>query len=260
MNKNDLSPETIKPRLHTKLIGRDILYYPSTPSTMDIAKKAASEDAAEGTVIIADHQTAGRGRLDREWLSSPGNSVLVSILLHPDEAALLRLTMIACLAVARSIKKATGLKTAIKWPNDVLIAGKKVSGILCESDVHGKRIEYAVVGIAINVNLDPATMPDISETATSLAKELGREVSRADVLAALLEEFEALYDSLRRGEPVHLEWRRRLETLGKNVTVRCSGQVHEGLAEAVDDEGNLLLREADGNLITITAGDVTLRG
>jgi BirA family biotin operon repressor/biotin-[acetyl-CoA-carboxylase] ligase len=259
MNKNELSPEIIKTRLRTKLIGHDILYYPTISSTMDAARRAASEGAVDGTVIIADYQTAGRGRLDREWLSTPGGSILISIILYPEEALLLRLTMVACLAVARSIEQVTGLKTAIKWPNDVLIGGKKASGILCESEVRDDSVNHAVVGIALNVNLDPAALPEISDTATSLSKELGRAVPRVDVLVALLEEFESLYNALRQNEPIHLEWRKRLETLGKNITVTGSSRVYEGCAESVDEDGNLLLREADGNLLTISAGDVTLK-
>jgi BirA family biotin operon repressor/biotin-[acetyl-CoA-carboxylase] ligase len=172
---------------------------------------------------------------------------------------LLRLTIAACLAVAQSIEKVTGLETTIKWPNDVLIAGKKVSGILIESDAHGDRVNYAIVGIALNVNLDPATIPEISETATSLRQMLGRKVSRREMLIALLGEFETLYNAVRRGEPIDREWRLRLETLGKKVVVRCGDEVQEGVAEGVDEDGNLLLRHSDGSLMTITAGDVTLK-
>jgi BirA family biotin operon repressor/biotin-[acetyl-CoA-carboxylase] ligase len=167
--------------------------------------------------------------------------------------------MVAALAVARSIEKLTGLEPAIKWPNDVLIDGKKVSGVLIESDVQGDTVNYAIVGIALNVNLDPSSIPEISETATSLKQVLGREVSRFHVLESLLGEFEKLYQALRRGEPIDSEWRRRLETLGKKVAVRCGDELKEGYAESVDDEGNLLLRCPDGSMVTIAAGDVTLR-
>jgi BirA family biotin operon repressor/biotin-[acetyl-CoA-carboxylase] ligase len=259
MMENDLSPDILRQELRTKLIGQDILHYPTTPSTMDAAKQAIREGAAEGTVIIADHQTAGRGRLGREWLSPPDSSILLSIVLYPMLEQLPRLTIAACLAVAQSIDKVSGLESSIKWPNDVLIAGKKVSGILIESDAHGDRVNYAIVGIALNVNLDPATIPEISETATSLKQILGRKVSRREVLIALLDEFEALYSALRRGEPIDREWRLRLETLGKNISVRCGDEVQEGIAEGVDEDGNLLLRHSDGSLATIAAGDVTLK-
>jgi BirA family biotin operon repressor/biotin-[acetyl-CoA-carboxylase] ligase len=167
--------------------------------------------------------------------------------------------MAATLAVAQSIEKVTGLKPVIKWPNDVLIGGKKVSGILIESKVQDEAVSYAILGIAVNVNLDPSSNPEISETATSLRQVLKREVSRLEILPALLSEFEELYNALRRGEPIDKLWRHRLETLGREITVKCGSEVWQGYAEAVDDDGNLLLRRPDGSLLTIAAGDVTLR-
>ena len=256
---SELSPEAIRQGLKTKLIGKEIIYYPTTSSTMDAARQAIGQGTAEGTVVIADHQTAGRGRLSREWLSVPGGGILLSIVLYPDMEILPRLTMAACLAVARSIEAVAGLQPAIKWPNDVLLEGRKVSGILSESDVSGEAVGYAVVGIALNVNLDTSTMPEIADTATSLKQVLGRDLSRQQVLISLLQEFENLYLKLRNGESIQREWLQRLETLGKNVTVRCGDEVQDGYAESVDDEGNLIIRRPDGRLITIAAGDVTLR-
>lgn len=207
--------------------------------------------------MIAEHQTAGRGRLGREWLAPPQSSLLLSIILYPKQEVLHRLTMAACLAVARSIESLTGLQAAIKWPNDVLIDQRKVSGVLIESDVSGEIVNYAIVGMAINVNLDTSAIPEIAETATSLKEVLGHEVSRLEILQTLLTEFENLYAALNRGEAIHHEWRKRLETLGQRVTVRCGDQVHEGYAQDVDEEGKLLLKHSDGSLITIAAGDVT---
>lgn len=259
MAVNDIPLTSIVENLRTKFIGQNILYFPVTSSTMDVAKQAIRDGAAEGTVVIADHQTAGRGRLGRSWLSPPDSSILLSIILYPNLEQLPRLTMAAALAVARSIEKVSGLEPVIKWPNDVLIDGKKVSGVLTESDVQGDTVNYAIVGIALNVNLDPSSILEISETATSLKQMLGREIPRIQVLESLLGEFEELYQALRRGEPIDSEWRRRLETLGKEVAVRCGDEVKEGYAESVDDEGNLLLRGPDGSLLTIAAGDVTLK-
>ncbi len=259
MPEMELPSASLRRELRTKFIGRDILYYPTASSTMDMAKQAIREGMGEGTIVITDHQTAGRGRLGREWLSPSGSSILLSIILYPKLELLPRLTMAACLAVAQSIEKVTGLEPTIKWPNDVLIAGKKVSGILIESDVQGETVKYAIVGIALNVNLDPATIPEISETATSLKEVLGREVSRLQMLGSLLGEFEELYSAMRRGEPIDQGWRRRLETVGKKVAVRYGDEVQEGYAEAVDGDGNLLLRRPDGSLVTIAAGDITLK-
>ncbi len=259
METDRLSTESIRGAIDTKLIGRNILYYPTTASTMDVAKQAAKDGAAEGTVIIADRQTAGRGRLKREWLAPTGSSLLLSILLYPEPEILRRLTMVACLAVSRGIEQVTGLKADIKWPNDVLINNRKVSGILSEADISGDSIRYAIVGIAINVNLDTNAIPEIAGTATSLSMELGRKVSRLKVLVALLNEFDSLYAALQRGEPICQQWRQRLETIGRRVTVRCGDEVQQGYAEDVDENGNLLLRHDDGSLSTIAAGDVTLR-
>lgn len=259
MPEVDISSASLRRELRTEFIGQNILYYPVVSSTMDVAKQALRDGAAEGTIVIADRQTAGRGRLGRKWLSPPDSSILLSIILYPKLEQLPRLNMAACLAVAQSIEKVTGLKPGVKWPNDVLIGGKKVSGVLIESDVQRDVVSYAIVGIALNVNLDPSSIPEISETATSLKQVLGREVSRLRMLKSLLGEFEQLYQALRRGEAIDREWRRRLETLGKEVKVKCGETVQEGCAESVDDDGNLLLRCRDGSLVTITAGDVTLR-
>ena len=165
----------------------------------------------------------------------------------------------ASLATSRCIEKATGLTTAIKWPNDVLINGKKVSGILIESALRGQAVDWAVVGIGINVNFDPKSFPEIADIATSLSAELGRKVSQLQVLLNLLDEIEQLYMTLREGRSIHEEWRNRLETLGKQVEVTFGDHVEAGCAESVDDDGSLLLRRSDGTLISIIAGDVSLR-
>ena len=257
--KRDLSPAYLHQELRTKVIGQNILYYPVTSSTMDVAKQAVREGAEEGTIVIADHQTAGRGRFGRKWLEPPDSSILLSIILHPKLEELPRLGMAASLAVMRCIEKVTGLKPVIKWPNDIIIEGKKICGHLIESEIANETVQSAILGIGLNVNLDPSSIPEIAETATSLKEMLKEEVSRAEILRALLGEFEELYDAMRQGEPIDKLWRHHLETLGQQVTVKCGDEVHQGYAESVDEEGNLLLRCPDGSLLTITAGDVTLQ-
>jgi len=258
-SKSDLSVASLRKELRTKIIGQNVLYYPVTSSTMDVAKQVVKEEAAEGTIVIADHQTAGRGRFGRTWWASSNSSILLSVVLHPRLEELRNLNMAATLAVVQSIEKVTDLKPVIKWPNDVLIEGKKVSGILIESEVHGERVSPTVMGIGLNVNLDPSSNPEIVKTATSLREVLGEEVSRLEVLRALLGSFEELYNALRGGESIAKLWRRQLETLGKQVSVKCGEQVWQGRAESVDDEGNLLLRCTDGRLLTVVAGEVTLQ-
>ena len=260
MSEEQLSVESIRDALNTKYIGRPTLYYPSVSSTMDVARQSIAKGAAEGTVILADEQTSGRGRLGREWVSPPDSSLMLSIILYPKLAQIQRLTMVACIAIARCIEDVAYLETSIKWPNDVLINGKKVSGVLIESDVAGDKVNYAIVGMALNVNLEVDIFPEIAAIATSLKREIGLHFSRLDMAASLLGEFEDVYNALRKGEPIQQEWKRRLKTLGQKVTVRCGDVVRKGVAEDVDDDGNLLLRLPNKKLEVISAGDVTLKG
>ncbi len=256
MPESDIAPSSILGRLTTEFIGRNLLYYPTIPSTMERAKKAAKESAPEGTVVIAAEQTAGRGRLGRAWLS-PSGSISLSLLLYPDWRHLPRLNMMASLAVAHSLEKVCGLETEIKWPNDVLIRGKKVCGILIESALRGHSVDWAIIGIGINANLDVSSISGVA--ATSLSGELGHTVPRSEVLQCLLGELERLYQALRRGEPLHQEWQSRLITLGRTVQAKSGDSIQEGYAEAVDEDGALLLRLPDGSLSKIAAGEVTLQ-
>ena len=255
---SDLSHDAILQRLTTQFVGRNLLYYRTISSTMDVARKAAREGASEGTTVVAEEQTAGRARLGRSWINPPG-VIAISIILRPEMSHLLRLTMVAPLATSCGIERATGLKSTIKWPNDVLINSKKVSGILTESALRGQSVDWAVIGIGINVNFDPKAFPEIAGIATSLSNELGKEVSQLEVLLSLLGEIELLYLALRRGEPIHEEWRNCLETLGKVVQVKSGNDVEVGYAESVDSDGSLLLRRPDGSLARFITGEVSLR-
>jgi BirA family biotin operon repressor/biotin-[acetyl-CoA-carboxylase] ligase len=256
--ESDISPESISRRLTTKFVGRNFRYYPSVTTTMDVAREEAKAGASEGTVVVAEEQTIGRARLGRTWINPPG-VVAASIILHPEMSQLIRLTMVASLATSLCIEKATGLKTTIKWPNDVLVNGKKISGILTESALRGQSVDWAVIGIGINVNFDPKAYPEIADIATSLSVELGKKVSELEVLLHLLNELEFFYLALRRGEPIYQQWRDKLETLGKVVQVKTGSDLEKGYAESVDEDGALLLRRSDGSLARIVAGEVTLR-
>ena len=256
MLNEDLSPASITAGLDTRLIGRKVLYYPRLTSTMDIARREARRGAPEGTIVLADEQTAGKGRIKRLWFT-PGGNIALSLVLYPALSDLPYLVMLASLAVVRSIETSTGLHAQIKWPNDVLIKGKKVCGILAESDTSGGAVAYAIIGIGINVDLRLADFPDIAATATSLVAELGREVSRLELLRCLLAAVERLYLSSR--ESIYQAWRDRLITLGKSVQVASGKSVIAGVAESVERDGSLLLRRSDGSVSRIVAGDVTLR-
>jgi len=225
---------------------------------MEVAKREAQQKAAEGIIIIAGEQIAGRGRMKRTWLS-PKGSLALSIILYPSVVHLPFLVMLASLAVVHSIRAVTGLKSQVKWPNDVLINGKKVAGILIESEVRGSEVDYAIIGIGVNVNLRLSDFPDILLTATSLSDELGRDISLLDVTQRLLVEVERLYLALLAGESIYEEWRSSLVMLGKRVHVKSGETEYEGTAESVAKDGTLLLRHSDGSLSKFVAGDVTLR-
>ena len=257
MDIEDLSPEIVTRDLTTRFIGQRVIYHPTLTSTMDVARQEARRGASEGTVVLADRQTAGRGRMERVWLS-PGGNIALSLILYPPLSYLPYLIMLASLAVVHSIGTVTGLKPQIKWPNDVLINGKKVCGILIESDVQGNSVSYSIIGIGLNINLSPADFPEISPIATSLSHELGNDVSRLKVLRVLLMELEGLYQQLSDAGSVFREWRDSLETLGREIEVKSGDTLYRGVAESVAADGTLLLRGADGSLVKIVAGDVTL--
>lgn len=258
MAGENLSPALITANLGTRFIGRRVLYYPQVTSTMDIARQVAQRGASQGTVVVADEQTAGRGRVKRIWLS-PKGSIALSIILHPLIHYLPYLSMLASLAVVHSLKTVIGQQAQIKWPNDVLINGKKVCGILIENDVQKEVVNYAIIGIGLNANFRAADFSEIAAIATSLSDAAGREVSRLEIIRSLLVEIENLYLTLPTGETIYQEWRSRLVTLGRKVQVKSGITTLVGIAESVFEDGSLQLRQADGSTMRIVAGDVTLR-
>ena len=256
--EDSLSPAAITSGLETRFIGQKVIYYPRLTSTMEVAKQEVQQGAAEGTIVIADEQTTGKGRMNRVWLS-PRGSIALSIILYPSLASLPYLIMLASLAVVHSIEAAAGLRSQVKWPNDILINGRKVCGILIESSVRGSIVDYAIIGIGVNVNLELSDFPEILPAATSLSDELGREVSRLSLIRRLLVEIEKLYLTLPAGGSIYQEWRDNLETIGKKIQVKSDKITYQGIAESVATDGSLLLRHPDGRLTKIVAGDVSLR-
>lgn len=261
-----LSTERIRAGLTTDFMGRNLVYLPEVGSTNDKARELAGAGAPEGTLVIADHQTAGRGRLGRRWEAPFGAGLLMSLVFRPTLGPhqMQWLTMICGLAVVDSVESETGLQAALKWPNDVVVGGAKAGGILTEFELGGvqpdSQVDWAVVGIGLNVNLDPSQLPgDLLVPATSLSQVLGRQVARLPLLWAFLEALEARYLVLESGHSPHQEWAERLVTLDRPVTVSTSDRVLEGVAEGVDANGALLVRLANGGLETVVAGDVTLR-
>ncbi len=236
-------------------MGHPLLYFPRVPSTMDVARREVGRGAAEGTVVLAGEQTSGRGRQGRSWLS-PQGSIALSVVFRPSLSHLHAIVMIVPLAVVRAVRRATGLETGIKWPNDVILRGKKVCGVLVESGLRGGQVDYAIAGLGLNVDFDPTAYSEIAAIATSLSAGLGRSLPLGEVLGPLLEELDGLYLSLRAGEPVYREWQAHLETIGQRVMVRGEGWQEEGTAEGVDPDGSLLLRREDGTLHRLFSGEV----
>jgi BirA family biotin operon repressor/biotin-[acetyl-CoA-carboxylase] ligase len=247
--------EIVLKGLNTAIVGRKTLYYSTLPSTMDFAKKLAGEGIGEGVVILCDEQTEGRGRQGRKWFASPSSSVLMSVVFRPTIEQLPQINMLASLAIVLTIDKVAGIKSTIKWPNDVLINGKKVAGILMENVFEGKAVQAAIVGVGLNVSLDVSAYPEISSIATSLSTELGKELSRDEVLRPLIEETDSLYQAVKRNEDVYHLWLPYVETLGKTVRIKSGKSVEEGLAQSINPDGSITLRRADGSLVTIATGE-----
>ncbi len=224
---------------------------------MDVARQDAEAGGEGGTVVLAEEQSRGRGRFGRSWVSPAGKNLYFTIVLRPAVANLRLLSMIAPLAVCEAVSQQTGLEPEIKWPNDVLLNGHKLSGTLVETDLAGAIVRHSLVGIGVNVNFIVTDMPEIAMIATSLSQELGRDMSRELILVAILNRFDELY----RSEPAAVRdaWKSRLETLGRNVAVTFRDRVYQGLAEDVDEDGNLVLRTSDGSRIVLEAGEVSLR-
>ncbi len=255
----NLVAATVRQGLFTRIVGRRLLYYPELSSTMDEAGKLGEGDTEEGAVVVAEIQNAGRGRQGRSWVSQPGN-LLVSVLFRPSLEALPFISIIGGVAAARAVRKVTGLDPKIKWPNDLLIEGRKVAGILAESAIAGDTVWYAVLGVGMNVSLDTDQTEEISAFATSVNAAAGEEVPREDLLRQFLMDLDALYLALGQGNSPIEEWQGMLSTTGQRLDATWGEESYTGVAEGTDALGNLLLRQDDGSLLTLTAGDVTLSG
>lgn len=247
----------VEDALRTSAFGRRILYLSSTGSTMDVARAEAEAGAREGTLVLAEEQTAGRGRFQRTWVSPAGKNLYFTLILRPEAQRLRSLSIGAALAICQAVEEIAGLEPRIKWPNDVRVGERKLAGILIEGETSGQTPRYALVGIGVNVNYDVEEAQEIAAIATSLKRELGREMDRELLLAAVLNRFERLYHEATGS--VLEAWRARLETLGRRVRVALGGETYEGLATGVDGSGNLLLELEDGRTLTLEAGEVTLQ-
>ncbi len=246
------------------VIGRSIQVFEETTSTNDVIEKLARDGVKEGAVVFAETQTRGRGRLGRAWVSPARKGLWFSILLRPalrpEEATCL--TIASATALRRAISGETGLEAAIKWPNDICLARRKVAGILMEMRAEPDRVQYIILGLGVNVNLNASDFaPELRKTATSLKLEAGRAFSRAELALAILRELDADYARLRTQgfSEIADEWEKHCMTLGQEIVVSVGRRQVHGRAEALGEEGALLLRTEHGHLERIVGGDVTLR-
>jgi BirA family biotin operon repressor/biotin-[acetyl-CoA-carboxylase] ligase len=247
----------------TKVVGRDIRVFEETTSTNDVIEKLARDGVKEGVVVFAESQTKGRGRLGRKWMSPTHKGLWFSVLLRPELSPqeTTQLTVASATALRRAIKNVAGLAAEIKWPNDLLIGGKKVVGILTEMHAEVDRVRHVILGIGVDVNQDAAEFPpELRKIATSLRIAAGEEISRAELATEILRELDFDYARICGGKfpAVADEWEAGCATIGKNVAVQMGARLIRGRAESLDDDGALLVRSEHGHLERIIGGDVTL--
>lgn len=253
----------IGPLLNTHDLGQTLHCSPELPSTNDTARELADAGAVHGEVVIAESQTAGRGRRGRSWSSPAGRNLYLSVILRPSlpPQRAPELTLVASVAACEACRKA-GVDTGIKWPNDLLVGGRKVAGILTELSAEADAVHWVILGLGVNLNAGPGDFPgELRDVATSLAIERGQPVPRALFAAALLSELEQWLDlhASEGFEPIRAAWRERSVTLGRKVRADGDGGEVAGVAEDIDASGALLVRGSAG-LFRVVAGDVRLVG
>ncbi len=255
-----VAAEEIQNELETESFGRNIRYEPVAKSTQILAHQWARAGAVEGSLVIADEQQEGKGRLGRTWHSPPRTGIWMSLILRPSiplqQAS--HLTLLASVGVCMAIRKQTNLPITIKWPNDLLLHGKKVCGILTELRGDQDRINYVILGMGLNVNQTEEDFPvDLREIATSLAVEGGKKYSRANLIAQIMQELEEYYRLYLKGgfDPIREKWESLSNLMGKSITARTPQTTVVGIAERLHSDGSLLVRSG-GEVITIYSADI----
>ena len=245
------------------LIGHDKRFVASTGSTMDDVSALAADGAPEGLVLVADEQTAGRGRHDRQWISAPGDDLLFSVLFRPRPAIAGEINMALAIAIAEAVEAECDARTQIKWPNDVRVDGAKIAGILLESS-QGADGLTVIAGVGLNVNSRMRERNPDGTAAVSMSDITGTALDRRELLESLLNRLDGLYTAIKSGNTLLPAWRERIETIGKRVDVTFTSAskknaVISGIAEDVDQSGRLLVRDDSGRLWSAAAGEVTLQ-
>lgn len=259
-----LIPSEIKWKLKAKILGKEIISYKKVGSTNDVAYELAEKGLKEGLIILAEEQESGKGRHGRSWVSPSKCGIYLSVMLRPQitPREIPRITLLAAVAVARAIREMTGLPAMIKWPNDILVRGKKVCGILTEMKAEQDGVAFIVIGIGINVNTSAKQLP---KGATSLKNELmlnesDDQVSRLELTKKLIEKLEEEYFLLKKDgfRPIMDEWKRLTDMIGSRVRVVLQGRTFEGLAHDMDPDGALVIRKDTGTLERISSGDIIM--
>ena len=258
-----LLPDTLRSRLSQSPLGKNIIFRDTLHSTNTLAKELAGQGAVHGTLVLAEEQTAGRGRMGRPWFSPKYKNLLVSLLLRPPTPAeeVFIFTMVLAIAVIDGMEKVCGLKVSIKWPNDLYAGRKKLGGILTEFSALGKRVEYVVLGLGLNVNWNPGDGEGMLYPATSVFSETGKKISRTDLLVETLKSFEAYYREVLGGKRDHLyeRWNEESLILGKHVKIHITNGRISGRALRIDRNGALILVDALGVEQKVVCGDVSLQ-
>jgi BirA family transcriptional regulator, biotin operon repressor / biotin---[acetyl-CoA-carboxylase] ligase len=258
-----LYPDLIRQKVGTRYFGKHIFHFLSIDSTNIQARAMAADGAREGTLLVAEYQEKGKGRLNRQWQSPSGKNLLFSLILRPEwppQQAFFG-TVLASVSLCRAIEDTAGIKAGIKWPNDIYTNQKKLAGILTEVSADPDRIEYMVVGIGINCNWSPPKPPPDGQPATSLLKETGQKVSRLALLTRFLGQAEKLYDRAKREGVSWLreEWNHYSLVNNHRLTISSNQKKWNGVGKGIDDQGALILELDDGRQEKFLAGDVQLR-
>lgn len=259
-----ITAEEISSRLHTNWMAENCIYLESVDSTNNYAKRIAEDGTPSGTLVVADEQTGGKGRRGRAWCTPKGSAIAMTIVLRPDirpELASM-VTLVMGLSVAKAIESLYPVSVGIKWPNDVVVNGKKICGILTEMSAEMTGIHYLVIGTGINTNVEEFP-EEIQSVATSLIKELGEKVNRAELIAACLKYFEEYYEKyIAAGNLAPLKEDYEALLLNRNNKVRVLEPNHEytGLSLGINEDGELLVEKEDGTVTAVYAGEVSVRG
>lgn len=254
-----LYPEEIRFKLKTRSIGKEIIYYDSIDSTNTAAYNLADKGAPEGLVVVAEGQTKGRGRLSRQWISPKQKGIYMSVVLRPKMVPFQapQITLLAAVSIALGIREYAGIPALIKWPNDILVDGKKLAGILTEMEAEPDSVNFLILGVGINVNTRFSALPP---GATSIFEETGAKVSRVELVKSILEKLDEDYALFKKEgfSPIKTEWRNLSATLGKRVRVSCMRKRIEGVAQDIDSDGALKIRLDNGFYERAVAGDLLI--